>query len=82
MGWGGSVLVGWYLVDQTCWQVSLRWPLEVSMDAGRCLRTNLEVRPVQVAKYPESMVLHQVSTTGLKQALCRNWTREGSVLMW
>ena len=62
--------------------MSLRWPLAVSMDAGRCLRTNLEVRPGQVAKYPASMDLQQVSTTGLKQALWRNWTRAGSVIMW
>ena len=52
------------------------------MDAGRCLLTSLEVRPGQVVKYPASMALHQVSMTGLKQALCRNYTRAGSVLMW
>ena len=81
MGWGGGVLVGLYLVDRTCLWVSLRWPLDVSMDAGRCLCTNLEVRPGQVVKYPPSMALHQVSTTGLKQALWRNWTKAGIVLM-
>ena len=62
--------------------MSLRWPLDVSMDAGRCLRINLEVRPGRVVKYPASMYLHQVSMEGLKQALCRNWTRVGRVLMW
>ena len=62
--------------------MSLWWTLAVSMDAGRCVRTNLEVRPGQVVKYPAYMALHQVSTTGLKQALCRNCTRAGSVLMW
>ena len=62
--------------------MSLRWTLAVSMDAGKCLLTNLEVRPGQVVKYPAYMTLHQVSTTGPKQALFRNWTRTGSVLMW
>ena len=28
------------------------------------------------------MDLHQVSTTGLKQALCRNGTRAGRIFMW
>ena len=52
------------------------------MNAGRCLRTSFEVRQGQVVKYPASMFLHQVSTTGMKQALCRNCTRAGSVIMW
>ena len=52
------------------------------MDAGRCLHTSLEVRPGQVVKYPSYMALHQVSMTGLKQALCRNCTRADSVPMW
>ena len=52
------------------------------MDAGRCLRTSLEVRPGQVVKYPAFMALHQVSTNRLKQALWMNCTRAGSVLMW
>ena len=56
--------------------------MDVSMDVGRCLRTNLGVRPDQVVNYPVYMALHQVSTTGLKQALCRNWIRADSVLMW
>ena len=81
MVWGGGVLVVLSLVDQTCLRVSLRWPLDVSMDAGRCLSTNLEVRHGQVVKYPASMALHQVSTTGLKHSLCRNWDRAGSVRM-
>ena len=59
----------------------LRWLLTVSMYTVRGLCTNLEARPVQVVKYPASMDLHQVSKTGMKQALCRNWTRAGSVLM-
>ena len=49
---------------------------------GRCLLTSLEVRPVQVVKYTASMALHQVSTTGMNQALCRNCTRKGSFLIW
>ena len=59
----------------------MRLHLAVSMDAGRCLSTNLEERPDQVVKYPASMALHQVFTPGLKQAMWRNWTRVGSVLM-
>ena len=81
MGWGGGVRGGWALVGQMCWRASLRWPLAVSMDVGRCLYNSLDVRPGQVVKYPVSMALHQVSTTGLKQALCRNCTRAGSVFM-
>ena len=56
--------------------------MAVSMDEGGCLRTSLEVRPGQVVKYPDSMVLYQVSTIGMKQDLCRNCTRAGSVFMW
>ena len=41
-----------------CWRASLRWPLVVSMDVGRCLRNSLDVRPGQVVKYPASMALH------------------------
>ena len=52
------------------------------MEAGRCLQTSLEARPGQVVKYPESLTLHQVSTTRLNQDLCRNCTRAGSVFMW
>ena len=51
------------------------------MDVGGCLRTILDVRPGQVVKYPASTDLHQVSINGLKQALCRNCTRAGSVFM-
>ena len=81
MGYGGGVREGWFLVEWRCWNASLRRPLVVSMDVGMCLRTSLDVRPGQVAKYPASMALHQVSTTGLEKALCRNCTRVVSVLM-
>ena len=81
MGWGGGARGGWALVERMCWSNSLRFPLEVSMDLGRCLRTSLDVKPVQVVKYPTSMALHQVSTTGLKQDLCSNCTRANGVFM-
>ena len=34
----------------------------------------LDVKPGQVAKYPASMALVQVCTTGLKAHQCRYWT--------
>ena len=55
--------------------------MAVSMYVGRCLHTRLDVRPSHVVEYPAYMALYQVSTTGLKQALCRNYTRSGSVFM-
>ena len=82
MGWRGGVRGGWEFVERICWCASLRWTLAVSIDVGRCLCTSLDVRPGQVVKYPASMALHQVSTTGLNQALCRKCTRAGSVFMW
>ena len=53
----------------------------VSMVMGKCVRTSLDVIPGQVVKDPSSVALHQVSTTGMKQALCRNCTRAVSVFM-
>ena len=48
------------LVDRTfCWSC-LRCPFAVSSNFGRCLRTSSEVRPGQVAKYPESVALVQL----------------------
>ena len=81
MGWGGGVRVGLFLFKWVCWRASLGWPLVVSMNVERCFRTSLDVKPGQVVKYPASMALHQVSITGMKQAMCRNCTRAGSVFM-
>ena len=55
--------------------------MAVAKDLGRCLRTKLEVRPVQVAKKPESMACVHVLTTGLKAARCRYWTRSAFVVI-
>ena len=55
---------------------------EVGVDLERCSRTILDVRPVQVVNKPAYTALHQVSNTGLNQALHRNCTRAGSVFMW
>ena len=38
------------LVERTFWRSSLRWPLAVAMNLGRCLNTWSEVRPGQVIK--------------------------------
>ena len=82
MVWGGGVIGVWTLSVQMCWRASLRWPLAKSMDVGRCLHNILDVRPGQGVKYLASVALHQVSTTCLKQAMCRNCTRAVSVFMW
>ena len=55
--------------------------MAVSMDVRRCLYTSLDVRPGQVVKYPASMALHQVYTTGMKQVICKNCTRADSMFM-
>ena len=60
----------------------MRWNFDISMDFGRCLRTRLNVRPVQVVKKPALMVLHQVLKTGLKKAQWRICTRAGSFFIW
>ena len=48
------------LVDWMFCQSCLKCPFGVASDLWRCVRTNLEVRPSQVAKYLASMALVQV----------------------
>ena len=48
------------LVERMFCRSCLRCPFAVAIDLGRCLRTSLEIRPGQVAKYPASMDLVQV----------------------
>ena len=48
---GGTVAeVGKGLVERTFWRSWRRWPLEVAIALGRCLRTREELRPIQVVK--------------------------------
>ena len=63
------------LVERMFCRSCLRCPFAVVSNLGRCLCTSLEVRPGQVEKYPASMALVQVCTTGLKAQRCRYWIR-------
>ena len=80
-GWGacwlgrtrGAVTIEGLVKRMFC-RSCLRCSFAVASNLGRCLRTSSEVRPVQVAKYPEFMALVQVCMTGLKAHRCRYWT--------
>ena len=55
------------LVDQVFWYCWRRWPREVLTEGGKCFVTSLLVRPGQMEKELEFIVLIHVVTTGLKQ---------------
>ena len=63
------------LVERMFCLSCFRCPFAVASYLGRCLRTRLDFRPGQVAKYPALMALVQVCTTGLNAHRCRYWTR-------
>ena len=69
------------LVERIFCRSYFRCPFAVARDLGGCLRTSSEVRPGQVAKYPASMALVQVFTTGLKGRRCRYWTSSALVFI-
>ena len=60
-----------FLVERSPCRSSLRWPLAVAIDFGKCLRTMAEVRPGHVQKNPLSIAAHHVVTVGLNAAACR-----------
>ena len=69
------------LVKRMFCRSCFRCPFAVASNLGICLRTSSEVRLGQVAKYPESMALVQVCTTGLKAHWRRYWTSSALVFI-
>ena len=69
------------LVECMLCRSCLRCPFAVASNLGRCLCTSSEVRTGQVAKYPASMSLVQVCTTGLKAHRCMYWTSSALIFI-
>ena len=78
---GSSSFVGsCYLVDLMFFLVWCMWPLDVSIDGGRCLLFMLIVNLVLVAKYLFLIYCIRVRLTGLNSVVWYHCVRSGLVL--